>query len=227
MAASSASMSPLIQDLLRLMPLHWLVAPPRLAPDLLAELAPEGIQGQGPVPWWAAGLYQGQLRRQLLQLRQSPRGPLVGALVQNLAAGLGAEPWSPPPLLVPIPSWKKRANPLPGLLVGSLAWQLGWRPAQLLKRSRPVLGQHHLGRDLRWANQAGAFHALLAPERQGNTGTPVLLIDDILTTGATAWAAAQALGAQGWRVVGMACLGRTPPQGRDLRSRCRFGDGPG
>jgi len=148
-------------------------------------------------------------------------------LVQNLAAGLGAEPWSPPPLLVPIPSWKKRANPLPGLLVGSLAWQLGWRPAQLLKRSRPVLGQHHLGRDLRWANQAGAFHALPAPERQGNTGTPVLLIDDILTTGATAWAAAQALGAQGWRVVGMACLGRTPPQGRDLRSRCRFGDGPG
>ena len=227
MAASSASKSPLIQDLLRLMPLHWLVAPPRLAPDLLAELAPEGIQGQGPVPWWAAGLYQGQLRRQLLQLRQSPRGPLVGALVQNLAAGLGAEPWSPPPLLVPIPSWKKRANPLPGLLVGSLAWQLGWRPAQLLKRSRPVLGQHHLGRDLRWANQAGAFHALPAPERQGNTGTPVLLIDDILTTGATAWAAAQALGAQGWRVVGMACLGRTPPQGRDLRSRCRFGDGPG
>jgi predicted amidophosphoribosyltransferase len=220
-------MSPLIQDLLRLMPLHWLVAPPRLAPDLLAELAPEGIQGQGPVPWWAAGLYQGQLRRQLLQLRQSPRGPLVGALVQNLAAGLGAEPWSPPPLLVPIPSWKKRANPLPGLLVGSLAWQLGWRPAQLLKRSRPVLGQHHLGRDLRWANQAGAFHALPAQERQGNTGTPVLLIDDILTTGATAWAAAQALGAQGWRVVGMACLGRTPPQGRDLRSRCRFGDGPG
>jgi predicted amidophosphoribosyltransferase len=227
MAASSASMSPLIQDLLRLMPLHWLVAPPRLDPDLLAELAPEGIQGQGPVPWWAAGLYQGQLRRQLLQLRQSPRGPLVGALVQNLAAGLGAEPWSPPPLLVPIPSWKKRANPLPGLLVGSLAWQLGWRPAQLLKRSRPVLGQHHLGRDLRWANQAGAFHALPAPERQGNTGTPVLLIDDILTTGATAWAAAQALGAQGWRVVGMACLGRTPPQGRDLRSLCRFGDGPG
>jgi predicted amidophosphoribosyltransferase len=184
MAASSASMSPLIQDLLRLMPLHWLVAPPRLDPDLLAELAPEGIQGQGPVPWWAAGLYQGQLRRQLLQLRQSPRGPLVGALVQNLAAGLGAEPWSPPPLLVPIPSWKKRANPLPGLLVGSLAWQLGWRPAQLLKRSRPVLGQHHLGRDLRWANQAGAFHALPAPERQGHTGTPVLLIDDILTTGA-------------------------------------------
>ena len=227
MAASSASMSPLIQDLLRLMPLHWLVAPPRLAPDLLAELAPEGIQGQGPVPWWAAGLYQGQLRRQLLQLRQSPRGPLVGALVQNLAAGLGAEPWSPPPLLVPIPSWKKRANPLPGLLVGSLAWQLGWRPAQLLKRSRPVLGQHHLGRDLRWANQAGAFHALPAPERQGNTGTPVLLIDDILTTGATAWAAAQALGAQGWQVAGMACLARTPWQGHDLRSIRRLGDGPG
>ena len=221
MATSSTSTTALIQDLVRWMPLHWLAAPPRLSADLQAELAPGGIHGQGPVPWWAAGLYQHRLRRQLLQLRQCPRGPLIGAMVQNLAAGLRAEPWTPPPLLVPIPSWKKRANPLPGLLVRSLAWQLGWRPAHLLKRSRPVLGQHHLGRDLRWANQAGAFHAVPSLERRGNARTPVLLIDDILTTGATAWAAATALTEQGWLVVGMACLGRTPPQGRDLRSPSR------
>jgi len=227
MAASSASPTPLLQDLLQLLPLQWLAAPPRLAPDLQAELAPGGIHGTSPLPWRAAGLYQDRLRRQLLQLRQSPQGPLIGALVQNLAAGLRAEPWTTPPLLVPIPSWKKRANPLPGLLVRSLAWQLGWRPAQLLKRSRPVLGQHHLDRDLRWANQAGAFNAVPSPERPGNTRTPVLLIDDILTTGATACAAATALGEQGWLVVGMACLGRTPPKGRDLRSPSRLGDGPG
>jgi predicted amidophosphoribosyltransferase len=227
MAASSTSTTPLIQNLLGLLPLHWLAAPPRLAPDLLAELAPGGIHGLSPIPWWAAGLYQDRLRRQLLQLRKAPQRPLVGALIQNLAAGLQAEPWTRPPLLVPIPSWKKRANPLPGLLTRSLAWQLGWRPAQLLQRSRPVLGQHHLGRDLRWANQAGAFRAGPSPERWGNSRPPVLLIDDILTTGATAYAAATALREQGWRVVGMACLGRTPPQGRDLGSPCRSGDGPG
>jgi len=227
MAASSSSPTPLLQDLLQLLPLQWLAAPPRLAADLQAEFAPGGIHGTSPLPWRAAGLYQDRLRRQLLQLRQSPQGPLIGALVQNLAAGLRAEPWTTPPLLVPIPSWKKRANPLPGLLVRSLAWQLRWRPAQLLKRSRPVLGQHHLDRDRRWANQAGAFNAVPSPERPGNTRTPVLLIDDILTTGATACAAATALGEQGWLVVGTACLGRTPPKGRDLRSPSRLGDRPG
>jgi adenine/guanine phosphoribosyltransferase-like PRPP-binding protein len=55
----------------------------------------------------------------------------------------------------------------------------------------------------------------------------VLLIDDILTTGATACAAASALREQGWSVAGMACLARTPWQGRDLRSKSRYGDRPG
>jgi adenine/guanine phosphoribosyltransferase-like PRPP-binding protein len=58
-----------------------------------------------------------------------------------------------------------------------------------------------------------------------------MLLDDILTTGATACAAAAALEAKGWRVAGLSCLGRTPaqprPKGRDLRSLGRFGGGPG
>ena len=210
MAASSTSTTPLIQNLLGLLPLHWLAAPPRLAPDLLAELAPGGIHGLSPIPWWAAGLYQDRLRRQLLQLRKAPQRPLVGALIQNLAAGLQAEPWTIPPLLVPIPSWKKRANPLPGLLTRSLAWQLGWRPAQLLQRSRPVLGQHHLGRDLRQRNQWGAFVAPSATLQH----PPIWLVDDILTTGATAVAAAEALQASGHAVQGLLSLARTPARRR-------------
>jgi predicted amidophosphoribosyltransferase len=148
-------------------------------------------------------------------------------MVRELAIGLGAEPWSSPPLLVPIPSWKRRANPLPGLLGRSLAWELGWHQVQLLTRSRPVLGQHHLGRELRWANQADAFRCSPSPQWRLGHRPPVVLIDDILTTGATACAAAAALMDQGWPVAGMACLGRTPWQGRDLRSRGRSGDGPG
>jgi len=221
----------MVAGLLRLLPLHWIAAPPKLPADLVDELPSGGLRGHTPLNWWAAGSYQGQLRGRLLRLRNAPSGPAVGALIQELTLGLQAEPWATAPLLVPIPSWKRRANPLPGLLGRALAWQLGWRPINLLARSRPVLGQHHLGRELRWSNQAGAFRCLQParrlPRSQEPQRPPVLLIDDILTTGATACAAAAALAAGGWQVAGMACLARTPPRGRDLRSSGRSGGGPG
>lgn len=210
--------------LLKLLPLNWIAAAPRLPADLRAELPLGGIKGTTPLTWWAAGIYAGQLRRQLLNLRSRPNPPLVGALIEELVASLGQESWAQAPLLVPIPSWKRHANPLPGLLSRCLTWELGWRQAPLLVRSRPVLGQHHLGRELRWANQAGAFRSV-----RSSTGgrRPVLLIDDILTTGATACSASQALGERGWTVAGMVCLGKTPRRGRDLRSQSCCGGGPG
>jgi predicted amidophosphoribosyltransferase len=227
MAACPSPIRAPAAGLFKLLPLDWIAQPPKLHPDLVAALPQGGLRGTTPLPWWAAGLYDGRLRRQLLQLRLTPNGPLVGVLVQELATGLRGGPWASPPLLVPIPSWKRRANPLPGLLVGALSWQLGWRQAPLLQRSRPVLGQHHLNRDLRWANQAGAFRCNAPMGRRPGVRPPLVLIDDILTTGATACAAATALGEQGWEVAGMACLARTPPQRRDLRSDCRENDVPG
>ncbi|QVL52449.1 MAG: ComF family protein [Cyanobium sp. M30B3] len=192
-------------------PLHWLL-PPLPAP---CPLPPRGLRGFTPLPWWAAVSYSGQGRRALLRLRQQPQAtrlaPLLPGLVQRL------QQLDRQPLLLPIPSWKRRANPLPGLLARQLQSRLRWpcRPA-LLSRSHPVLGQHRLNRELRWQNQQGAFTCL---HRPGHDTLPagcrsVLLVDDILTTGATACAAAAALEAMGWRVVGMACLGRTPPDRR-------------
>ena len=60
----------------------------------------------------------------------------------------------------------------------------------LLRRSRPTRTQTRLSAPERWANVAGAFSVADAAVL---TGTHVLLIDDVLTTGATLTAAAQAL----------------------------------
>jgi len=227
MATWPTGPTPLAAKLIQLLPLHWIAQPPKLRADLAAALPPGGFQGSVPLRWWAAGMYEGDVRRQLLQLRKDPRPPLVGVLVEHLAGALAAEAWEQAPLLVPIPSWKQRSNPLPGLLGRALSWRLGWRQSPLLERSRAVLGQHHLGRELRWANQAGAFRCAVPEGLRHRARPPVLLIDDILTTGATACAAASALGDQGWQVAGMACLARTPWQRRDLRSPSRQGDRPG
>ena len=122
-------------DLLRQLPLGWLVRLPcplcrrffstaetsggmcercrqRLA------LPPQGLQGELPLPWWSCGAYADQFRGQLLSLRQRPRSEALGALTGPLRAKLTALPGRP--WLVPIPSWKVRANPLPELLVTSL-----------------------------------------------------------------------------------------------------------
>lgn len=192
-------------------PLHWLL-PSLPAP---CQLPPQGLRGSTPLPWWAAVSYSGQGRRALLQLRREPKAARLAPLLPGLVRRL--QQLERPALLLPIPSWKRRANPLPCLLARQLQARLRWpcRPA-LLNRSHPVLGQHRLNRELRWLNQQGAFRCL---HRPGHDSLPegcrsVLLVDDILTTGATACAAAAALEAMGWRVAGMACLGRTPPDRR-------------
>jgi predicted amidophosphoribosyltransferase len=173
------------------------------------------VRGKEPLLWWAAGSYAGDLRRLLLGLRHDPKEAAVGALVGVLAEG--QPQWRRRPLLVPVPSWKRHGNPLPALICRQLGRQLGYRRTDLLERSRPVLGQHHLKRAMRLANQKGAFRCRRGPRPGEATGRPILIVDDILTSGATTNSAAEALESLGWQVVGLLCLARTP--GGRSRSR--------
>jgi predicted amidophosphoribosyltransferase len=192
-----------------LLPLDWLLRP---EPGPAEALPPAGLRGLTPLPWWAAGPYDTSLRQEILELRRDGRAARMAPLLPGLLRSLASVR---PALLVPIPSWKTRANPLPALLARQLSARLHWPvdPAPLI-RSRPVLGQHRLGRALRWENQRGSFAAALPPHHPGfaHRGRTVLLVDDILTTGATAAAAAEALGNRGWRVAGLICLARTPAE---------------
>lgn len=187
------------------------------------------MRGTEPLPWWAVGTYHGAYRRLLLEMRRRPRPERLAGLLRVVEPPVFSSTVAP--LLVPIPSWKKRANPLPAL-VGRLAGrQWHWATADLLRRSRPVLGQHHLNQAMRLENQRGAFCCLRRPQRGEARRHPVLLVDDILTSGATALSAAEALRQSGWRVHGLICLARTPRKRKaihgDLRSVSVQSDTPG
>ena len=69
--------------------------------------------------------------------------------------------------------------------------------AGVLQRPRPTRTQTRLSSSERWDNVAGAFKV---PAGSGLDGTRVLLVDDVLTTGATLTAAAQALAGAGAHV---------------------------
>lgn len=185
------------------------------------SLPEAGLSGRWPLPWWSSGAYSGALRQTLLDQKcRRPDAAVLKALLQPLLAGLQALqlPLRGPKavLLVPIPGWRRRPNPLPGLIADQLAGGLGLRRRDLLERSRPVLGQHRLGRQLRQANQEGSFQ--LSPTIQGRRPAPVLLVDDILTTGSTLRQASLCLEQAGWQVLGAACLARTPDRRDWLRT---------
>lgn len=163
--------------------------------------------------FWAVGFYHQNWRSQLLALRQNPLPGALQCAAEHLLASLDWE--GSPPVLMPIPGWKRRGNPLPDAFSQSLSQCSGWPQAQWLKK-QPRPGQHHLGASGRRRNLQDAFRLLSVA--QGQQGCPVFLVDDILTTGSTALAAAAPLEAANIPVAGLLCLARTPPKhGRSPR----------
>jgi ComF family protein len=77
----------------------------------------------------------------------------------------------------------------------------------LLVRKRATASQGHLGRSQRQRNVAGAF-ALHPGRAQVTPGARILLVDDVLTTGATAEACARVLRRAGAAAVDLLVLAR-------------------
>lgn len=165
----------------------------------------EGSQGQWPLPWWALGSYEGGLRHQLLQLRKQNNQQLVQALGRQLhdqIPNLGV-----PLLVTAIPERRPRRGSMPWQLAKAIANAGGHKLIKALERRRACLGQHHLNRKQRLSNLDGVFHCVVPAGQQLQ---PLLLVDDILTTGATALAAMAALEKAGHGLLGLACIARTP-----------------
>lgn len=138
-----------------------------------------------------------------------------------LAGLMASTPWAGPLLdaadvLVPVPLSRERLRARGFNQSLLLARQLGARKtdAALLLRLHDTPAQSGLARDQRLRNLAGALavEPLRAPALRGRQ---VLLVDDVMTTGATLQAAALALRQAGAAQVSALVLARTPPAGAD------------
>lgn len=155
--------------------------------------------------------YDDAARRVLLPFKHHDRTDLAPALAR-LMLQAGKELLEEADLLVPVPLhffrlFMRRYNQAV-LLVRALA-RLAHKPALLdgLKRIRATPSQGHLSREERRQNVKGAF-AVTARARPKLLHKTVLLVDDVVTTGATAHACATALMKAGARRVDVLALAR-------------------
>jgi ComF family protein len=159
----------------------------------------------------AALLYKDNGRRIVLALKHGDRQDVVGPASKWMAA-VARDIIKPKMLVVPVPlHWsrllKRRFNQA-ALLAQGVAGQLdlAWCPdaLQRLRRTRTLDG---MGRDERFAHLQGVIKA--HPRRRRRMiGRSVLLVDDVMTSGATLAAATEACLAGGAVDVSVLTLAR-------------------
>lgn len=142
----------------------------------------------------AALVYGGPARAVLLALKHGDRLHLAPVMAGHMARA--APDWlGPDAVLVPVPLhwrrlWRRGFNQS-ALLAQEIARQTGARLAiDALQRVRPTATSQGLGRAARARNVRGAFKIR---DRNPISGSNVVLVDDVLTTGATAEACARLL----------------------------------
>lgn len=160
------------------------------------------------------GLYDSAMERILVLLKHQPIAPLGAWLAARLAETLGKEQavaqvdW-----LVPVPLDRKRLRTRGYNQIDLIAQPLGRRlglPLQrdALERLRSRPNRQKLSRRERWETVRGAF---VAGSGKKMKGARILLVDDVLTSGATLDACARALHAAGARAVHAVTVARVMP----------------
>lgn len=162
---------------------------------------PVGLPAEIPAPLlqleWCAP-FAGPVRSALHDLKYAGErrlaGPLGAAIARRWArVGVGAT------LVVPVPVHaereRRRGYDQAALIATVAARILDLPMAGALERERATLAQFELGRDERASNVAGAFRLRTSDRAAGAAvaGRWILLVDDVVTTGATLGACGNAL----------------------------------
>jgi ComF family protein len=150
--------------------------------------------------------YEDVVRRVILALKEEHRTDAAAALARPLAAALlRAAPAHDGVELAAVPTsrgaYRRRGYDPVALLLR----RAGSKPSRVLRVARRTSAQKTLGAAERAANLRGAFVA-----SRDLSGRSFVLVDDILTTGATLDEAARAVSEAGGRVLGAATLAFTP-----------------
>jgi len=172
------------------------------------------VEPPGLPPVWAAGLYADEVRAVLLAHKERGALGLARPLGAVLAAAVQRVGVAGPVLLVPVPSARRavarRGHDAIARMAGAAARDLRRRgvparAAALLRQRRPVADQSGLGAAGRLANLSGAVVAAVGAPALFATA-PVVLVDDLMTTGASLSVAARAVTDAGGRVAGAAVV---------------------
>ena len=183
------------------------------------------VRSSGREPEWhaavALGDYDGRLRELIHAFKFDDRPALARPLGSRLAERLvleGLGPWGAGALLVPVPLGRERRaargydqSLLLARHLGRGLRRLGFGPAPViraLRRVREGPPQAGLGRTGRALNLEGAFGPGAGVREIA--GRRVVLVDDVLTTGATASACIRAMRKAGAGPFMVAVAGRTP-----------------
>jgi ComF family protein len=162
------------------------------------------------------GGYKDNLREIILRMKHPRQETLTLAMGRLLAqkrfselAALGAD------MIVPVPMYWTRRMVRGTNSAELLAWCLGRKLGlpvrrRLLVRCRNTLPQSGLAPSRRFRNMRGAFRVR---SQRGLHGARVLLVDDVLTTGATGSEAAGVLKKAGASMVAVAVIARA--QGKE------------
>lgn len=170
--------------------------------------------------WARSAVWMDEEARQIIHHLKYDGLSSLGAEIARLIARSVAR--VPRAVLVPVPLGRRRLRQRgfnqAEIVAGALArrWTLPLQPS-LLRRQRETRTQTTLDPERRRENVRGAFAARSrgrvgsATEGEGPLTPTVILVDDVLTTGATLVAAAEALRLAGWPRIAAVTFARALP----------------
>jgi predicted amidophosphoribosyltransferase len=174
-------------------------------------LAPRATRRRLDDGVWAhsALVFEGVPARVIRCLKEDGRTGLAVPLGRALRAAVRAAGPPEGAVLVPVPSSRAAFRRRGFAVTPLLLHRAGFRGIPLLAPDRVTADQRGLDREARAANVSGSMR-VRARHAEAVRGRPVVIVDDVLTTGATLLEAARTLRSAGFTVVAAATVAATP-----------------